>query len=81
MEIFQASKGFPKVERYSLTDQVRISSRSVRSNLTEAWRKRRYDAASVAKRNDAEAGASETQTLIDFAMEREYLGKSIMTSS
>ena len=79
--IFRASKWFPKVERYSLTDQVRISSRSVCSNLTEAWRKRRYDTAFVAKRNDTEGETSETQTLIDFAMECEYLGKSIMTSS
>ena len=58
MEIFRHSQSFPKEERYSLTDQVRRSSRSVCSNLAEAWRKRRYSAAFVAKLNDAEAEAA-----------------------
>ncbi len=49
MKIFEASKAFPKEERYSLTDQVRRSSRSVCSNLAEAWRKRRYAAATLYK--------------------------------
>jgi four helix bundle protein len=57
MEMFQASKGFPKEETYSLTDQIRRSSRSVCANLAEAWRKRRYKAAFVAKLCDAESEA------------------------
>jgi four helix bundle protein len=75
MKLFRTSKNFPIEERYSLTDQVRRSSRSVCSNIAEAWRKRRYDAAFVAKLNDAEAEASETQTWIDFAVECGYLDK------
>ena len=55
MEIFRLSKDFPKEERYSLTDQIRRSSRSVCANLAEAWRKRRYEASFVAKLNDCEA--------------------------
>lgn len=54
MEIFELSKAFPKEEIYSLTDQIRRSSRSVCSNIAEAWRKRRYEAAFVSKLNDAE---------------------------
>jgi hypothetical protein len=49
MEIFELSKSFPREETYSLTDQIRRSSRSVCANLAEAWRKRRYEAAFVAK--------------------------------
>ena len=73
MEIFKLSKSFPKEERYSLTDQVRRSSRSVCSNLAEAWRKRRYQAAFVSKLNDAEAEAAETQTWIQFAVKCDYI--------
>jgi four helix bundle protein len=73
MRIFEASKGFPKEETYSLTDQVRRSSRSVCTNLTEAWRKRRYEAAFVSKLNDSEAEASETQTWLEFAVKCNYL--------
>lgn len=73
MEIFRISSAFPKEERYSLTDQVRRSSRSVCANLTEAWRKRRYPAAFVAKLSDAEAEATETQTWIQFAVECGYI--------
>lgn len=61
MQVYEASKKFPVEERYSLTDQIRRSSRSVCANLAEAWRKRRYKAAFVAKLNDSEAEASETQ--------------------
>jgi four helix bundle protein len=57
MEIFEISKAFPKEETYSLTDQIRRSSRSVCANLAEAWRKRRYEAAFIAKLTDAEAEA------------------------
>ena len=73
MEIFRESRSFPLEERYSLTDQVRRSSRSVCANITEAWRKRRYPAAFVAKLSDAEGEAAETQTWIQFAAECGYL--------
>lgn len=73
MRIFELTKGFPKAETYSLTDQMRRSSRSVCSNIAEAWRKRRYKAAFVSKLNDAEAEAAETQTWIQFALESNYL--------
>ena len=70
MTIFRLTKAFPKEETYSLTDQIRRSSRSVCANLAEAWRKRRYEAAFVAKLSDAEA---ETQVWIEFAVASEYL--------
>ncbi len=73
MEIFELSKKFPIEERYSLTDQIRRSSRSVCANLGEAWRKRRYEAAFVAKLNDCEAEAAETQIWIEFAVKCNYL--------
>ncbi|MBN3944995.1 MAG: four helix bundle protein [Nostoc sp. NMS7] len=73
MKIFEVSKKFPVEERYSLTDQIRRSSRSVCANLAEAWRKRRYVAAFVAKLNDGEAEAAETQTWIEFAVKCNYL--------
>ena len=73
MQIFELTKGFPKEERYSLTDQIRRSSRAVCSNLAEAWRKRRYEGAFVLKLNDAEAEAAETQTWLEFAVRCDYL--------
>jgi four helix bundle protein len=73
MQIFELSKNFPKEERFSLTDQIRRSSRSVCANLAEAWRKRRYVAAFIAKLNDSEAEAAETKTWIDFAVKCNYL--------
>jgi four helix bundle protein len=73
MELFRASKSFPKEETYSLTDQMRRSSRSVCANLAEAWRKRRYKAAFVSKLSDAEAEAAETQVWIEFAVDCAYL--------
>ncbi|MGJ5627820.1 four helix bundle protein [Nostoc sp. CALU 1950] len=73
MKIFELSKKFPVEERYSLTDQIRRSSRSVCANLAEAWRKRRYEAAFVAKLNDCEAEAAETQTWIEFAVKCNYM--------
>lgn len=75
MRIFDVSKSFPKDETYSLTDQVRRSSRSVCANIAEAWRKRRYKAAFIAKINDAEGESAETQTWIEFAVKCEYLEK------
>lgn len=73
MIIFELSKQFPVEERYSLTDQIRRSSRSVCANLAEAWRKRRYEAAFVAKLNESEAEAAETQTWLKFAVKCNYL--------
>lgn len=73
MKIFKLSKKFPKEETYSLTDQIRRSSRSVCANLAEAWRKRRYEAAFRAKLSDSEAEAAETQTWIEFAVKCNYL--------
>ncbi|MGH7496967.1 MAG: four helix bundle protein [bacterium] len=73
MEIFELSKGFPHAEKYSLTDQIRRSSRSVCANLAEAWRKRRYEAAFQHKLNDAEAEAGETQCWLQFAVQCKYL--------
>lgn len=75
MEIFHASMRFPKAETYSLTDQARRSSRSVCANIAEAWRKRRYKAAFIAKLSDAESEAAETQVWITFAVECDYLDR------
>ena len=73
MKIFELSKTFPIEERYSLTDQIRRSSRSVCANLAEAWRKRRYQAAFIAKLSDCEAEAAETQVWLKFAVKCQYL--------
>jgi four helix bundle protein len=73
MRIFELSKGFPTEERYSLTDQIRRCSRSVCSNLAEAWRKRRYQGAFLSKLSDAEGEAAETQVWIEFAVACQYL--------
>lgn len=74
-EIFKHTKRFPKEETYSLTDQVRRSSRSVCANLAEAWRKRRYLAAFIAKLSDVESEAAETQVWLEFAVECGYMEK------
>lgn len=73
MRIFELSKRFPIEQRYSLTDQIRRSSRSVCANLAEAWRKRRYEGAFVAKLSDSEAEAGETQMWLEFAVKCNYL--------
>jgi four helix bundle protein len=72
-QVFEASKRFPREEMYSLTDQVRRSSRSVSANIAEAWRKRRYEAAFISKLSDAETEAAETQVWIEFALACGYL--------
>jgi four helix bundle protein len=77
MEIFQISKQFPVEEKYSLTDQIRRSSRSICSNLAEAWRKRRYKAVFVNKLSDAMQEASETQTWLDFCLACKYITQEI----
>lgn len=79
MNIFELSKKFPLEERFSLTNQIRRSSRSICANLAEAWRKRRYEAAFVAKLSDCEAEAAETQTWIEFAVKCNYLDVQIGT--
>jgi four helix bundle protein len=73
MMIFDLSKSFPREETYSLTDQVRRSSRSVCANLAEAWRKRRYEAAFNSKLSDSESEAAETQVWLQFAVRCNYL--------
>jgi four helix bundle protein len=77
MIIFEISKEFPSEEKYSMVDQMRRSSRSVCTNLAEAWRKRRYRAAFIAKLSDAESEACETQVWIEFARRCNYLDEDI----
>src|SRR3954471_10153225 len=73
MRVFELSKRFPSDERFSLTDQIRRSSRSAPANIAEAWRKRRYQAAFVAKLNDSEGEAAETQTHLEIALRCGYV--------
>ena len=73
MEIFRVSRRFPSEERYSLTDQVRRSSRSVCGNLREAWAKRRYEAHFVSKLTDSDGENGETDTWLDLAHDCGYL--------
>jgi len=75
MEIFELSKSFPKEETYSLTDQIRRSSRSVAANLSEAFRKRRYPKNFISKLSDCEAEAAETQVWLDFALKCGYINE------
>ena len=71
--IYELIKRFPADERYSLTDQARRASRSVCTNIGEAWRKRRYPAAFVSKLSDADAEATETTIWLDFALSFGFL--------
>lgn len=73
MDIFRASKRFPAEEKYSLTSQIRRSSRSVCHNLREAWAKRRYEAHFVSKLTDCDGENGETETSLDFAFDSGYL--------
>ena len=73
LRIYDLSKRFPSEERYALTDHVRRSSRSVCANITEAWRKQRYEAAFVAKLSDAEGEGAETQVHLKFAFRHRYI--------
>ena len=77
MQIFELTKSFPAEEKYSMTDQMRRSSRSVCSNTAEAWRKRRYRAAFISKLSDAEGEACETQVWIEFARRCGYLSDDV----
>ncbi|HKS94569.1 MAG TPA: four helix bundle protein [Terriglobia bacterium] len=73
MAIFALRSSFPREERYALTDQVLRSSRSVCANLAEAWQKRMYRAAFVAKLSDSAGEASETTVWLEFAHECGYI--------
>ena len=73
MKIFNISRQFPKEETYSLTNQIRRSSRSVCGNLAEAFRKSRYPKAFIAKLSDSEGESAETQTWLDFALDCKYM--------
>jgi four helix bundle protein len=72
-EVFKLTKLFPKEETYSLTDQVRRSSRSVGANITEAWAKRRYEKHFISKLTDSDGEQMETQHWIETALECEYI--------
>ena len=73
MRVFRESKTFPAEERYSLTSQIRRSSRSVAANIAEGFRKRQYPNMFVSKLADADAEATETQVWLDFALDCGYL--------
>ncbi len=77
MEIFEVSKQFPKEERYSLTDQIRRSSRSTCANIAEAYRKRLYPAHFVTKCSDSDAENSETQVWLLFCLRCNYIEKEV----
>lgn len=75
MQIFELSGGWPREETYSLTNQIRRSSRAVCANVAEAWRKRRYVAHFVSKLTDADSEAAETQTWLGFALRCGYVSQ------
>ena len=79
MRVFDLSRTFPAEERYSLTDQIRRSSRSVCANLSEAWRKRRNEVAFISKLSDAEAEAAETQVWTEIALRCGYWNQKTFT--
>ena len=73
MRLFDLSKKFPREEMYSLTDQMRRSSRSVSGHISEGWRRRRYEAAFCDKLNGGESEAAETQTWIEYSVRCGYI--------
>ncbi|WP_288376253.1 four helix bundle protein [uncultured Chryseobacterium sp.] len=75
MKIYGISKTFPKKEIYSLTDQIRRSSRSVAANISEAWGKRKDEKSFIAKLTDSEGEARETQTWLQFALACQYINE------
>ena len=75
IEIFELTKTFPKEEKYSLTDQIRRSSRSVCANIGEAYRKRRYPKHFISKLSDSDAENTETQVWLDFSLAFKYIKK------
>ena len=76
MKIFELSKRWPLEEKFSLVDQIRRASRSVCTNLREAWAKRRYEAYFISKLSDSDGENSETDTWLDFALDCGYLAPS-----
>ncbi len=72
-EIFNLTKSFPRDETFSLTDQIRRSSRSVGANLAEAWAKRRYEKHFISKLTDTDGEQMETQHWIATALDCEYI--------
>ncbi len=81
VQIYEITKKFPTEERYSLTDQIRRSSRSVCANVAEAWRKRRYPKSFVSKLSDADAEATETLVWLDFALRFGYISAEVHRDS
>ncbi len=79
-EIFELSKRFPREEMYSLTDQVRRSSRSIGAQIAEAWAKRRYEKHFVSKLTDADGEQLETRHWIDTAEDCGYLPSALATA-
>jgi len=77
IQIYEISKTFPAEERYSLTDQIRRSSRSICANTAEAWRKRRYPKSFVSKLSDADGEAAETLVWLDFALRLGYISAEV----
>jgi four helix bundle protein len=77
MKIFQLTENFPPEEKYSMTDQLRRSSRCVCANITRAWRKRRFKTPFIAKLNDSEGEACETQVWVEFARQCKYLDDAV----
>lgn len=77
MEIYKLTQSFPKEEKYSLTDQIRRSSRSVSGNIAEAWRKRRYPKSFVAKLSDSDGEAAETQVWLEYALGCNYISQEL----
>ena len=73
LDIHQVTKTFPKEKKYSLTGQIRRSSRSVPANLAEAWKKRRYEKAFISKLIDCTGEAGETEVWLDFSKDFGYL--------
>lgn len=80
MEIFNLSKNYPRDEKYSLTDQIRRSSRSVAANIAEAFRKRKYPKSFISKLSDSEAEAAETQVWLTYSKECNYIDETAFNS-
>lgn len=79
MDIFHITKSFPTEEKYSLSDQIRRSSRSVCANLAEAYRRRKYKADFLSKLTDSETENTETEVWIDFSKDCEYINPEVHT--
>jgi four helix bundle protein len=77
MEMFRTSKSFPKEEKYSLTDQIRRSSRSITANIAEAWAKKIYVKSFISKLSDALGEEYETEIWLDFSLKCKYIDQQI----